>query len=327
MNKIKKISIIGPGFIPIPNLSPNGFGAVEQIIEAQWFHLEKLGWEVQVVNTTDLNRAVQEVNDFAPDVCHLQYDNYIKILQYINCPVKIATSHFGFLTKPERRQNYEWIFHDFILADCYIFCLSTEIKQEYIKFGCDESRLFITPNGFRDDLFQYKETPSLPNKSIYLGKIESRKKQADFQQLDSENRSIDFAGPIVDNRFNPNVDNYLGPWSRQHIYDHLTNYANLILLSDGEAHPLVVGEMLAAGGGVVVSEQAAANLDRSLPFICVIPDDKLNDGSYVLQKIYENREISLAMRGEIRKYALENFSWEVRIKEYVKLIESLVDKQ
>ena len=49
----------------------------------------------------------------------------------------------------------------------------------------------------------------------------------------------------------------------------------LVLLSDGEAHPLVCLEAFAAGLGVVISQWAAANLDLDKDFITVIPEDKL----------------------------------------------------
>ena len=49
----------------------------------------------------------------------------------------------------------------------------------------------------------------------------------------------------------------------------------MILLSEGEADPLVVKEALIAGLGVVVSECSAANLDLSKQFITIIPNDKI----------------------------------------------------
>ena len=94
----------------------------------------------------------------------------------------------------------------------------------------------------------------------------------------------------------------------------MTDYANLALFSDGEAHPLVVCEALICGLGVVVSKVASANLDTSKPWITIIPDDKLDDLEYVTQKLKENREVSVASRADIREYALANFSWKVRVK-------------
>ncbi len=100
----------------------------------------------------------------------------------------------------------------------------------------------------------------------------------------------------------------------------MTDYGNLILLSEGEADPLVVKEALVSGLGVVVSECAKANLDLTKPFINVIPNDKLNDINYVKDIIESNRNICKNMRKEIRQYGLEIFSWKNIIIEYKNLI-------
>jgi glycosyltransferase involved in cell wall biosynthesis len=73
-------------------------------------------------------------------------------------------------------------------------------------------------------------------------------------------------------------------------------------------------EALSSGLGLVLSEFSTANLDLSLPFIDVIPESKIGDLDYVERIIRINREKSIGMRGEIRKYAEENFSWKKIIK-------------
>ena len=105
--------------------------------------------------------------------------------------------------------------------------------------------------------------------------------------------------------------------------ENLTAYANMILVSSGEAHPFVCLEGMAAGLGLVLSEQSTANLDLSQPFITVIPDDKIEDRTYLKQKIQENREISLGMRKEIRDYCFTNFDWSSIIKQYKEIINKL----
>jgi len=89
----------------------------------------------------------------------------------------------------------------------------------------------------------------------------------------------------------------------------LTKFGNLVLLSDGEAHPLVCLEALVTGLGVVISEYAHANLDATKPYITVIPEAKIGDTNYVHQKIEENRLAAVSMRKEIRQYAIDNFSY------------------
>jgi hypothetical protein len=98
------------------------------------------------------------------------------------------------------------------------------------------------------------------------------------------------------------------------LYENLTKYANLVLLSDGEAHPLVCMEAMSAGLGLVISEFATANLDLSLPFIDVIPESRINDSEYISGVIRKNREKSIPIRKEIRDYVVSKFSWESVIK-------------
>ena len=94
-------------------------------------------------------------------------------------------------------------------------------------------------------------------------------------------------------------------------------------MSDGEnGTPLVVKEALVNGLGVVISKYAAHDLPE-LPFVTVIPDDKLEDIPYVEEKIKENREVAIGMRDDIREYAIENFSWEGLVKLYADNIEKL----
>ena len=132
-----------------------------------------------------------------------------------------------------------------------------------------------------------------------------------------------FAGNIADDRFNQKK-NYLGEWSKDKLFNELTEYGNLVLLSDGEAHPLVCMEALAAGLGVVVCEWGKANLDTSKEFITVIPEKKINDIEYVEQKIVENRKYSIEHRDEIREYGL-TFDWvNVLSKHYIPAVENVI---
>jgi len=79
-------------------------------------------------------------------------------------------------------------------------------------------------------------------------------------------------------------------------------------------------EAMSAGLGLVISEFATANLDLSLPFIDVIPENMINDIGYVESIIRKNRETSIKMRNDIREYAIRNFSWNKIIMDYLKLI-------
>jgi glycosyltransferase involved in cell wall biosynthesis len=193
-----------------------------------------------------------------------------------------------------------------------INAISEDIKQVYAKYGFPAERIMVLRNGAREDNYLYTITPANASKSIYLGKVEYRKGQYKYQSL----ANIDFVGNYHDSPFDTRQSNYLGEWTKQQLYEKLTEYGNLVLLSDGEADPLVVKEALIAGLGVIVSECSAANLDRTKPFITVIPNERLTDLTYVENAIAENRAVSVCCRPEIREYALTHFAWNNIIDVY-----------
>ena len=302
-----KITLVGPGIMPIP---PTGWGAVEILIWDTKNALEKLGHIVQIVNTKNARQIIDEINSFRPDFVHVHYDEFIGVYPYIQYP-KAITSHFGYLEQPQMFNGYINVFNAFGDIKPNIFCLSEGISKVYqIMLGISLDKLFVTPNGVNAEVFSYTDSPEYSDRSIYLAKIDYRKRQHLFQSIDS----LWYAGNIADQRFNPNK-NYLGEWSKDTLYKSLTNYGNLVLLSDGEAHPLVCMEALACGLGVVVSQFGTANLDTSKDFIDVIPEDKIGDIGYIESVIIKNREYSISHRKEILEYS-EQFSWENVLKNY-----------
>ena len=311
-----KISIIGPGLMPIP---PKGWGAVESLIWDMSNALKDLGQEVQIINTTDPNKVLSAIKEFDPDFVHINYDDFIVLYPHIDKP-KAMTSHFGYLERPDMMNGYVNIFNKFQEMKPNVFCLSEGIKNIYKIFSnFPEEKLFVTPNGVNIDAFNFKEEPAHPHRSMYLAKVDYRKRQHLFQNIDS----LWFAGNIVDERYDTK-NNYLGEWSKEQLYKELTDYGNLVLLSDGEAHSLVIMEAFAAGLGVVISEFAKANLDLDKKFITVIPEKKIKDIDYVEGQIIRNREYSIKHRDEIREYAKE-FEWKnVLQKHYLPSIQKLI---
>jgi glycosyltransferase involved in cell wall biosynthesis len=302
-----RIVLVGPGIMPIP---PTGWGAVEILIWDTKNALEKLGHKVHIVNTKDGRQIIEEINNFRPDFVHVHYDEFIPIVPYIQYPNAI-TSHFGYLERPEMFNGYINILNAFTQIKPNVFCLSEGIKNVYkMMSGIPSERLFVTPNGVDTARFRVVDQPKYSDRSIYLAKIDYRKRQHLFQGINS----LWFAGNNADTRFNVNK-NYLGEWSKDVLYQELTEYGNLVLLSDGEAHPLVCMEALAAGLGVVVCEWGKANLDIEKEFITVIPETKINDLQYVEDVIIKNRQYSIAHRKEILEYSKE-FDWVSIIKNY-----------
>jgi hypothetical protein len=313
-----KIAIVGPGIMPIP---PTGWGAVEILIWDQKLALEKLGHKVEIVNTPSPTDIIKQINNIRPDFVHIQYDDFIELYPYVQYPCAI-TSHFGYFEQPNKWDYYgERIAKPFGRIQPNVFCLSGGIKDVYADIlKIPEERLFVTPNGVNVDNFRSTISPEFPDRSIYLAKIDYRKRQHMFQSI----RSLYYAGNNADPRFDTS-NNYLGEWSKDVLYNYLTEYGNLILLSDGEAHPLVCLEAFAAGLGVVVSQWAAANLDIRRSFITVIPEDKISDIKYVEEQIIANREYSVENRDEIREYA-KSFEWvNVVEKYYVPTMEKIIN--
>lgn len=310
-----RICLVGPGIMPIP---PTGWGAVEILIWDIKTKLEELGHQVLIVNTRNRQEIVDLCNSFNPDFVHVQYDEYWDICEHLRCNNVAITSHFGYLDQVNRWDGYyHFIMSGFLtLRRTKIFALSTSIASQYMTRGFENSRVKVVPNGVRDDLFIYKKDCFYPNRSIFLAKIDNRKRQSFFQSIPN----LFFAGNCVDSSFDTGRNNYLGEWTKDILYSELTNYANLVLLSDGEAHPLVCLEAMCVGLGLVISEYATANLDLNLPFIDVVPESRIRDIDYVTEVIEKNRKKSVLMRDEIKRYCIDNFSWDVIIKKYLSCV-------
>lgn len=304
--------------MPIP---PTGWGAVEILVWDTKNALEELGHEVQIINTKDYRQIINGINAFVPDFVHVHYDEFIPVMPYIQYPSAI-TSHFGYLERKEMFGGYASVAGEFQKIKPNVFCLSEGIQVVYnVMFDIPKDNTYVTPNGVNADRFRTTMEPEYPDRSIYLAKIDYRKRQHLFQSIDS----LWYAGNLADNRFNTNK-NYLGEWSKEVLHETLTEYGNLVLLSDGEAHPLVCMEALAAGLGVVVCQWGAANLDLDKEFITVIPEDKITDLGFVENAIIENREYSINNRKEILEYS-KNFEWkEVIKKHYIPSVEKVIER-
>lgn len=302
-----KICIIGPGFTQIP---PVGWGACEIVVWDTATTLRSLGHDVTIINTTDAHQILKTLEEVKPNFVHVHYDDYVFFYPYIQYP-KAITTHYGYLERPEMYGGYAQKANGFAQIKPNIFCLSPGIKNVYKNLmAIPQDNLYVVPNGVMADNFRVTDNPKFADRSIFLAKVDYRKRQYLFQSI----KSLYYAGNIVDERFNPSI-NYLGEWSKEYLYNNLTDYANLVLLSDGEAHSLVLMEALVAGLGLVISEWATANLDLSKDFITVIPENRIADIEYVAMKIEENRNISLKKRKDILQYS-KQFYWKSQIQNY-----------
>jgi len=322
-----KIALIGPGILSIP---PPGWGAVEILIWDYYNELSRKGHDVTIINKIR-NEPIDQSNPHTPycqelialinqgdyDFVHLHYDCLYHIIPFLTARKIGFTSHYPYIDQIDKHNSdgFTNIFQfmvslsssniiNFVLADKDIECLK--------KHSARKENIIKLENGISHQAFLYKPLVECTNldKTIYLGKVTDRKGQHKYCHL----AGIHIIGPSD----NPNgLVNYMGSWTREQVFGNLCNYGNLLLLSDGEADPLVVKEAMIAGLGVVINETSGKNLDRDRDFITFIPNEKINDLEYIQTKLDENRTISIEKRDIIRQYAISKFGWEQFIQKYI----------
>ena len=334
-----KIALIGPGIMSIP---PLGWGAVEILIWDYFNELTKLGHDVKIINKLRLHPSdqlnpsspycldlIREINEGNFDFVHLHYDCLYHILPLLTAKKVGITSHYPYIDNINKHQGdgVTPIFNfmvtqreivNFILAKKDLYCLQANGANPQSLFLLENG---ISPQAIKCDLIISNNIGNLQNKSLYLGQINERKGQHKYCQL----QNIDIIGPGG----NASLPNYKGTWTRAEVQTRLTEYGNLLLLSKGEADPLVVKEALMAGLGVVVNATSAKNLiinyynsikNTEIDFITIIADEHMDNLAYIQNQIDENRQRSLGQRANIRAYAEACFAWTVFIEKYVKNI-------
>ena len=282
-----------------------------------------MGNDIQILNDSNPNKMLNQMHEFEPDFVHINYDDWVPLYPHIKYPCA-CTTHFAYLNIDRRDMMgpyKERVFDMFSLIKPVVFGLSDTVNRAYQYLaGIPQEKLFLNPNGVMLDNFRVTDDPKHSEASIYLAKIDHRKRQFLFQKI----KSLYYAGNIAEDRFDQSK-NYLGEWKKETLFENLTEYGNLVLLSDGEAHPLVVAEAFSAGLGVVLSEWATANLDLNRKFISVVPEDMIYNTKYIEHKITQNREYSIHNRQEILDYAKE-FEWtRILTDYYLPNIEKVID--
>lgn len=312
-----KIAFICAGDIQIP---PPSWGAVEILVWEYYNNLINLGIDVQIYNTKDLNLVNKEINEQNFDFIHLQHEDYLPYIKIPNNKKFAVTAHCGWAENYVNYDPYYWkTFKSIIMSQHYIFSLSEQIKQNYINFGANPNNIYVTKNGVNVDLYNKSKLPRFAERSLFLGKIDSRKRQHSISNM---NLNIDFAGFGEELKLSHN-NRYVGEWSKQNVYSKTTEYANLILISKSEAHPLVCMEALASGLGLVLTEKCTANLDLDKKFISVVTEQQLQDERELKKVIENNRNYSINNREEILEYS-KKFDWKQITIEYKNLIEKLI---
>lgn len=315
------IAIVGPGFMPIPS---TGWGAVENLIWDIRCELVKLGHDVHIINTQNRNEIIEQVNRLNPDFVHVQYDDYADCIPHFACKKVALTSHYGYLTQPHRwDEGYRRIFAACCNSGATLFALSPQIASIYRSAGVPAEKIRVVPNGVNFDSFNFVESSSAFGKTAYVAKVEARKRQSATQGID---RVFYYGRTAPGFEWFTSHKNYAGEWTREKLYSDLTLHDNLVLLSDGEAHALVLNEAMAAGLGLVISELAWSNVDPKLPFISIVPELLVGDTEFVSHVINENAQKSILYRKQIREYA-QQWSWRSVVENtYVPLLENLMTR-
>ena len=291
-----KILLVCMGHLSIP---PPGWGAVETVVYDMVNFLNARGHNASYINNKNLDETLAFINSGDFDVVHIHSHIHFKLIPRIECNKIVVTSH---------ESHYE-CHPEFMDPRVRVCCLSVSIVNDLVWAGIPRARIFLTPNGIDYRMFYFKDEP-YGDFSVYLGRIDGRKRQHLYQGIDK----LQFVGPIWCPAFDASHPSYQGVWTRANVHESLTNYTNLVLLSSTEAHPLVCMEALVCGLGLVLSSAAAANL-KPKPWITIIPDEHIENIPYVEKAIAANREISRTLRREIRAWAIKHFSWDFRIDE------------
>lgn len=317
------IAFIGPGIMPIP---PDGWGAVEMMIWDYATVLGELGHTGAIINTPDRSQIIEELKEEEFDIVHLHYDVFHDIIPEILNTISgklIVSSHYPYINCSDmwERDNYNPIAQSYVNnEDFYIFSSTQNDIDTFVKFGADVNHCWLSRLGVIPESYQFDEN-STYDRTLSFSQICDRKRQYLIQDFDN----IDFIGRMEYGKFS-NRTNYKGEMLRKKLNTEITKYSNFTLLSSIEnTTPLVVKEALICGLGVVVSEQVSVELDASLDFIDVIPEDKIEDLSYVRNILKKNKEYSVKNRNEIRDYGIKTFGLSNILEfEYVPKLQSLL---
>ncbi|MGI8550954.1 MAG: hypothetical protein ACR2PL_09240 [Dehalococcoidia bacterium] len=314
-----KIAMVAGGHVAIP--AP-GWGAVEILIWNYKHYLERAGHTVDIYNSLWYHEVIEQLNHREYDFIHLQFDLYSgAFAKHLTKPFCV-TSHFGGfatyvpgLTHP----HYDILFRDMLEAPGNIVFL--ERAADIFRQNGYSGFLRLLRNPVETEQFRF--APRGNGRAICLGKIQPRKRQAWLAGLLRDRVPLDFAGPF-DPADAPDFKpggraRYLGNWNRDTVYQRLTDYNCLVLLSKSEGDALVVKEALAAGLSVVVNEASSANLTDE-PFISVLPDEE-QSAEPISRAIAEAIDRNDLLRPLVRAYAFRRFDYGVVIEEYLQIID------
>ena len=301
-------------------IPPFGWGAVEQIIWQYSTRLRSRGISVHVINRRKYG-AILEVLKLSlkgeADIVYCHAEKPVKILTMIAKWRKfllISTTHNPMT--PERPDAEALK----ALGRCCHAPFHFVGREDIVPLIHARNPSAICVLQFNAvEIKDFKTSPVGNGKAICVGRIQERKRQNETAHLlEGTGLACDFIGPFMgDVVISDELRKQMrGEWNRETIHGRLCDYSCLILLSKSERQPLVVSEALAAGIPVVVSPDAAWNLDATKPYIFVVGSD-----NEVANAVTEAIAVRDRFTAEIRKYAEDSFDYEVLIDDYLSQVE------
>lgn len=321
----KNIVLVGPGTLPIPLNGKNGWGGIENTLTHIIQEFEKRNQNYTLINDAiNYEKMVRKITEKEDSIVHIHFDDYAADLNKNKNYLLISTSHSPFhpfkeLWKGSVKNHFNNLLTnvDGYFGQSYVSNTNAYTLNSNLKFGL--CRCGISEINF----VKYRKNNG-NKKSLVLGKIENRKNQAALQKYFSEDLYIDFVGENSDSAFQEKdigKTKYLGPWSRSQVYENMSNYSSLILLSSFEGDVGVVKEALASGCSVIVSKNAALNLDINLPFIKIC--DNISDKNAFIQEVIKINEENDYYRPQIYQYFKNKFDVSVTVNEYIQSLINL----
>lgn len=315
-----RIALVGGGMLSVP---PRGWGAVEVLLDGYRDHLELAGHHVDLYNSIWFNETIVALRKRAYDFIHLHNDLHCGAFnRHLGKPYCV-TSHyggFGRFVQNEADQEYAILFRDTLAAPGNLV-FSAPIQGLYERHGY-AGFLRVLENPV--DVRRFAFSSSGNGRAICLGRIQPRKRQVMLARVATGRVPVDFVGPY-DASEEPDFEpgdpcRYLGEWDRQTVYQRLTDYSCLVLLSKSEGDALVVKEALAAGLSVVVTESSRGSLPAN-EFVTVLNDNDA-DPPYIAGAIGAAVASNTPLREGIRDFALRRFDYDALLKDYINGIES-----
>jgi glycosyltransferase involved in cell wall biosynthesis len=314
-----KIALVAHGVLPIP---ADNWGAVEGTIWQRTLHLRRLGHTVDIYNTPMVHEVLHGLNRGRYDFVHCHNELFaLACNTHLTVPYALTT-HFGglhrFVPGGDHYASFDYLFQDCLRAPANIV-LSERIRDLYLRAGY-RGFLRVLRNTVETDQFRLATRGN--GRAICLGRVVPRKRQAWLAEALEGRVEIDFVGPweaTEEPAFRENhTARYCGVWPRATVYERLTDYGCLVLLSESEAAPKVVPEAFAAGVGVVISEACAANLTEE-EFITVLPEGEMRP-AIIAQAIQSAIDRNQSLRPAIRAYGVERFDVQAGLADYLRII-------